>query len=116
MPSAKRPFEAVCRSQQAFATTIGLRGKAMATAVPSSIRFVAVAATACARNGSWRFSIVSTPSKPAASASAAAADTSFRSFCGRVVRMRMAAVGPSGSDCQEPAVMPWSMTSSEPVM
>ena len=72
-----------------FATTIGLRGKAMATAVPSSIRVEAPAATASARKGSWRFSIVSAPSKPAASAAAAAAGTSFRSFWGRVVRMRM---------------------------
>ena len=68
---------------------MGLRGKAMATAVPSASRFVAVAATPSARNGSWRFSMVSAPSKPAASAAAAAAGTSFRSFCGRVVRMRI---------------------------
>ena len=51
----------------------------MATAVPSSIRFDAVAATARARKGSWRFSIVITPSKPAFSAAAAAAGTSLRS-------------------------------------
>jgi len=41
---------------------MGLRGKAIATEVPNSIRCVLTAAMACARNGSCLFSIVSSPS------------------------------------------------------
>jgi len=62
MPRTNRPREATCKSQLAFATTIGLRGKAIATDVPSSMRSVFTAAMACARNGSCLFSIVSSPS------------------------------------------------------
>jgi hypothetical protein len=62
IPSTKRPREAICRSHDVLATTIGLRGKAMTTEVPSCIRSVQTAAIACARNGSFLFSIVSAPS------------------------------------------------------
>ena len=62
IPSTKRPREAIRKSHDAFATTIGLRGNAIATEVPSCIRSVQTAAMACARNGSFLFSIVSAPS------------------------------------------------------
>jgi hypothetical protein len=45
-----------------LATGIGLRENAMAMPVPRPMRVVLTAATARARNGSLRFSAVSTPS------------------------------------------------------
>ena len=61
-PSTKRPFDAACRSHDASATTIGLRGKAMATPVASCTRSVVVVAMASGRNGSLAFSCVTTAS------------------------------------------------------
>jgi hypothetical protein len=51
---------------------MGLRGKQTAMAVPSWIRSVATAAKASGMNGSLASSKVSAPSKPRASAAAAA--------------------------------------------
>ena len=62
IPSTNRPREAICKSQQVLAITIGLRGNEIATEVPSSIRSVTTPAMACARNGSFLFSIVIAPS------------------------------------------------------
>ncbi len=59
-PRTNRPREAICKSQEAWATTIGLRGNAMATAVPSPMRVVETAATPNARNGSFWLSWVIT--------------------------------------------------------
>ena len=63
----KRPPEAFCRSHARWASTIGLRGKATAIAVPSLIVVVAVAATARGRNGSCCVSDDQRQSKPSAS-------------------------------------------------
>ena len=60
-PSTKRPCDSVCRSQPMLASSIGLRAKATAMAVPSSTSRVLVAATARGRNGSWGPSSVHTP-------------------------------------------------------
>ena len=51
-PRMKRPPEALARSQQMWARTIGLRGNATAMEVPSLMRAVTVAATASGKNGS----------------------------------------------------------------
>ena len=58
----KRPFAARCRSQLISAVIIGLRGKAIATAVPSETRSVFTAASANGRNGSFLISGVTIPS------------------------------------------------------
>jgi len=58
----KRPRVAPARSQPTLATAIGVRAKAIATLVCSSMRSVAAPATANARNGSCLFSIEATPS------------------------------------------------------
>ena len=63
----KRPPEAFCRSHEMCASTIGLRGKRTAIAVPSLIVDVAVAATASGRNGSCCVSDDHRQSKPSAS-------------------------------------------------
>src|SRR3546814_10548373 len=62
-PSVKRPWLVSCRSQEAFATTIGLRGNAIATLVASRSLSVVTADTASGRNGSCLFSLVETPSR-----------------------------------------------------
>jgi hypothetical protein len=61
-PTVNRPPVAPARSQLTLATAIGERAKAIATLVCSSMRSVAVPATASARNGSCLFSIAATPS------------------------------------------------------
>ena len=48
----KRPPVRVCRSQATLARVIGVRAKAMATAVPSPMVDVCSAATASGTNGS----------------------------------------------------------------
>ena len=47
----KRPLDCAAKSQAICAVTIGLRGKATAIAVPSSMRSVAAAACVSGRNG-----------------------------------------------------------------
>src|SRR5947199_1661485 len=64
----KRPVELACRSQQMLASIIGLRGKAIATPVPSWIRCVSRAATTRGKNGSWLVSALHSPSNPISSA------------------------------------------------
>ena len=70
-PRISRPPDAAWRSQAVWATTVGLRGKATAIAVPRLTRRVCSAASARGRNGSCRVSAVQSPSKPRASASRA---------------------------------------------
>ena len=60
-PSTNRPRDRVCRSQPMLASSIGLRAKATAMAVPSSISLVWAAAAASGRNGSWGPSAVHAP-------------------------------------------------------
>ena len=61
-PSTKRPPEADCKSQLALATGIGLRENAIAIPVQRASRDVFTAAIPSERNGSCRFSEVTTPS------------------------------------------------------
>ena len=93
-PSTKRPREAVCRSQLALATAIGLRENAIAMLVWSDACCVLTAATARARNGSFLFSDVVRPLNPAVSAARAVAGTARRSSWGSCVRMRMGTFEP----------------------
>ncbi len=58
----KRPPENRCRSQASCAVTIGLRGKAIATAVPNFIFVVCSATVISGRNGSCPASGVTTES------------------------------------------------------
>ena len=51
-----------CRSQARLAVIMGLRGKAMATLVPSSRVVVWSAARRRGKKGSWAVSSVTTPS------------------------------------------------------
>src|SRR6185312_5789774 len=88
-PTTKRPPVEPARSHPVSATAIGVRAKAIATEVCSSILSVAAPATASARNGSCLFSIVTMPSYPSASAARAASGTRRRFSCGTVVEMRM---------------------------
>src|ERR1051326_7317726 len=81
-PSTKRPREADWRSQLAFATAIGLRENAIAMLVWSDACSVLTAATARARNGSFLFSDVVRPLKPAVSAARATPGTARRSSWG----------------------------------
>ena len=74
-PSMKRPFEYAWRSHAVLANVIGLRAKATAIAVPSSIDSVRSAASRIGRKGSWLVSEDNAPEKPAASSSAACAPT-----------------------------------------
>jgi hypothetical protein len=69
---------------------VGLRGKVIATAVPSCTRSVARAAAASARYGPCAFSSATNPSKPAASARRAAACARRRSSFGSWVITRIA--------------------------
>ena len=89
-PTTNRPPVEPAMSQPTSATAIGVRAKAIATPVWSSIRSVAAPATASARNGSCWFSGATMPSYPSASAASAAAPTRRRSSCGTVVNTRMA--------------------------
>ena len=66
-PRMKRPPEALARSHEMWASTMGLRGKATAIEVPSLIRSVTVAAAASGRNGSCCVSADHKQSKPMAS-------------------------------------------------
>src|SRR5258705_6760827 len=59
---------------------MGLRAKAAAMAVVSSIRVVCCAATASGRKGSWEPSKLTRPSKPCASSLAAASPVAARSL------------------------------------
>src|SRR5262245_22592912 len=77
-PRMKRPPEALARSQEMWARTMGLRGKATAIDVPSLMRLVAVAATASGRKGSCCVSADHRQSKPSAS--------TFRAYSGIVLR------------------------------
>jgi hypothetical protein len=61
-PRTNLPPLARCKSQAATAVTIGLRVNAVAIAVPSVTRSVAVAATASGKNGSCCVSAVQMPS------------------------------------------------------
>ncbi len=70
-PSSKRPPDIFCRSQEATATVMGLRGKATSTAVPTISLSVAWSARAASRSPSWMASGTCSPSKPMASALAA---------------------------------------------
>ncbi len=67
----KRPLENDCRSHARPASVIGLRAKATAIDVPSSISDVCSAASSSGRNGSWFVSAVQAPEYPARSSSAA---------------------------------------------
>ena len=58
----KRPPEKRWRSQDIWATAKGLRGKAMATAVPKRSVCVCSAMIISGRNGSWPASGVTTES------------------------------------------------------
>jgi hypothetical protein len=58
----KRPPDARWISQLISAVIIGLRGKAIATDVPSVTRSVVIAAAASGRNGSFLISGVTMPS------------------------------------------------------
>ena len=60
-PSTNRPPVSACRSHPMFASSIGLRAKATAIDVPSSISEVLPAATASGRNGSCDVSAVHAP-------------------------------------------------------
>ena len=60
-PSRNRPPERAWRSQPTWASTIGLRAKATAMAVISSMRSVLWAARPRGRNGSWLVSADSSP-------------------------------------------------------
>ena len=51
-PSVNRPPVTVCKSQPTFASVIGVRANAIATAVPSSIDVVCSPATAIGTKGS----------------------------------------------------------------
>jgi hypothetical protein len=77
-PSANRPPLAACRSLACRATVIGLRAKAMVTAVPTPIRSVRSAAIAAASGGSTFVSVTHQPSKPRRSASRADSPASSR--------------------------------------
>ena len=73
-PSTSRPPDSRCRSYAEYAIAIGVRAKATATEVPSSIRSVAVAASARATNGSCAASVTNNPrTAPLRSASRAIA-------------------------------------------
>ena len=61
-PRWNRPPDSACRSHACAASVIGLRAKAMATAVVSSSRSVASAASTSGRNGSCGPSNVYVPS------------------------------------------------------
>ena len=61
-PRMKRPFERSWRSLASMARFMGLRANATAIPVPSSIRSVAVAATASGRKGSCAVSADQMPS------------------------------------------------------
>src|SRR5712691_9406539 len=67
-PRANRPPEAFWRSQAVWASTMGLRGKATAMAVPSCRRSVFTAATARGRKGSCFVSADQRQPKPMATA------------------------------------------------
>ena len=77
-----RPPDRAARSHAAWAVTIGLRGKAMATSVPSTMLSAASAARAQAMNGLWAASVTHRPAKPAAWAWPAIAP--IRAGCGSV--------------------------------
>ena len=61
-PSMNRPSDRVWRSLATMARFIGLRAKATAMPVPSSIRSVCSAASTSGRNGSWPVSADQSPS------------------------------------------------------
>jgi len=61
-PNVKRPPDNCCSDHAVIAVTVGLRGKAIATAVAKRTRVVARAASASAMNGSQLVSAASTPS------------------------------------------------------
>src|SRR5436309_5074967 len=63
----KRPPEYRCRSQAICAVTNGLRGKAMATAVPKRSRWLCSAIIIIGKNGSCPASGATTESYPASS-------------------------------------------------
>ena len=73
------PLEARARSQDMYAHTIGLRGKASTTAVPSLMRSVLTAATASGNNASVPLSAVHNASNPTFSAAWARPLTSCKS-------------------------------------
>ena len=68
---------------------MGLRGNAIATAVPRRMRSVAVAANASGMNGSFWISGAITPPKPSASARRAASGTARQSSSGIEVSISM---------------------------
>ncbi len=61
-PRMNRPREYACRSQPRLASVMGLRAKATAMLVPSSILVVCSAANVNGRKGSWLISPVQQPS------------------------------------------------------
>ena len=61
-PSRNRPDDRACRSQAVVARAMGLRAKATAMDVPSSMGAAAVAARASGRKGSWLSSADQRPS------------------------------------------------------
>ena len=71
MPNWKRPPEYFARSQAAYATIIGLRGKASTMLVRTVSCLVCVRAIAAIVNGSWMVSAMWTTSKPMRSIRAA---------------------------------------------
>ena len=60
-PSTKRPPDSSCMSWPRWASVMGVRAKAMATDVPSSMVSVSPAAATSGRNPSWRASGVKMP-------------------------------------------------------
>jgi hypothetical protein len=61
-PRMNRPRDAACRSQDVWASVIGLRANATVMAVPRSARSVPCAASSSGKNGSWAVSAVHRPS------------------------------------------------------
>ena len=80
-PSWNRPPESFCRSQAAYAVSIGLRGNATTMLVRTTIRSVAVSISAATVNGSWIVSgtwMTSKPSRSTRCAHGAASSSSLR--------------------------------------
>jgi hypothetical protein len=83
----KRPRLARCSVQALNAVTVGLRGKAMATAVVNDRRSVDVAAMAITTNGSSFVSVSTRPSKPSSSIRRASSGMAGTSTGRSVARM-----------------------------